>query len=320
MRTLVPALHSFRAKPGLLIAAAAAASLALPNAALAQKANLATGFQVVSTSDATQLLTSILGTGITAVGAPTLIGQSDADGAQQGLFTTIGPSILGGGFNSGIVLTSGYASNVVGPNESSLQGKDWGSAGDADLDAFTGGTTGDTNSLSFDFVIDPTITQLGFNYVFGSEEYNEFVDSQYNDAFGFYVDGKNIAVLPGSGDPVTINNVNLGKNSAFFRDNTTAGSPLNTELDGLTTTLYADVFHSLDPSLKVHHIKLTIADTRDTVLDSAVFIQGNSFSNITPPMDPVPEAGTSTGLGIGLAVLAGMTLAARRRRAKTSPA
>ena len=292
-----------------------AACLLLPQASQAQKPNQSTGLQVTSSTDASQLVNAILGSGVTEVGTPTLVGQSDANGAQQGLFSTTGPNILGTGFDQGILLTSGYASNVVGPNESSFQSQAWNSAGDTDLDTLTGGTTHDANSLIFNFTVDPNVSQLGFNYVFGSEEYNEFVGSPFNDGFGFYVDGNNVAVLPGSGDTVSINNVNSGKNSTFYRDNSLSdfpnGAPINTELDGLTTVLYADVFHSLDPNKSVHQIKLVIADTGDTGYDSAVFIQGSSFGSTTPPS--VPEAGTSVSLGIGLVVLAGLTVAARRR-------
>lgn len=306
-----------------LLGLTAAACLALPQTAHAQKPNLPDGLQVTSSTDSSQLLTTILGSGLTQVGTPTLVGQSDAGGAQQGLFTTAGPNILGAGFNSGIVLTTGYASNVVGPNQSESQSKSWTGPddvidpGDPDLDKIANGKTQDANALLFNFTVNPGTTQLGFNYVFGSEEYNGFVQNGFNDAFGFFVDGTNVALIPGTKDIVSIDNVNKGQNSAFFRNNDfnefPNGAPINTELNGLTTVLYADVFGALDPSKSVHSIKLVIADTGDPIYDSAVFIQGNSFSSGTPPIPAIPEAGTATSLGIGLAVLAGITLIARRR-------
>ena len=42
-------------------------------------------------------------------------------------------------------------------------------------------------------------------------------------------------------------------------------------------------------------------------------MQGSSFRSTTPPIPAVPEAGTATSLSIGLAILAGITLIARRR-------
>lgn len=134
--------------------AAAASCLALPQATHAQKLNQPDGLQLTSSIDGSNLVNSILGSGITLVGTPTPVGNVDAEErAQQGLFSTIGSDILGTGFSSGIVLTTGYASNVIGPNESDSTTQRWGkdglgSAGDPDLNKLTGGKTFDANSLS----------------------------------------------------------------------------------------------------------------------------------------------------------------------------
>ena len=65
-----------------------------------------------------------------------------------------------------------------------------------------------------EFDIAPDCDTLGIKFVFGSEEYPEFVNS-YNDAFAFFISGpgmpqQNIALLPNSNTPVTISNVNNG--------------------------------------------------------------------------------------------------------------
>ncbi|OOP55722.1 MAG: hypothetical protein AYP45_13160 [Candidatus Brocadia carolinensis] len=57
---------------------------------------------------------------------------------------------------------------------------------------------------------------MAFQYVFASEEYNEFVGAGFNDVFGFFVDGVNIALIPSTTMPVAIDNVNLSNNSAFY--------------------------------------------------------------------------------------------------------
>ena len=62
-----------------------------------------------------------------------------------------------------------------------------------------------------------------FFYAFGSEEYNEYVGSQYNDVFRLLVNDVDVALIPGSGDVVAINNVNLDRNADFFTDNTGTG-------------------------------------------------------------------------------------------------
>ncbi|HPS17053.1 MAG TPA: choice-of-anchor L domain-containing protein, partial [Bacteroidales bacterium] len=138
---------------------------------------------------------------------------------------------------------------------------------------------------------------VSFRYTFASEEYNEWVGSTYNDAFGFFLTGgpenynsKNIALIPGTSTPVTINNVNHGHadsgcgpgpgtNPSYFRDNacTVSGSyPYKIECDGLTTVLTATA--AVTPC-KWYHIKLVVADVSDGIYDSWVFLEANSFSS-----------------------------------------
>jgi hypothetical protein len=156
------------------------------------------------------------------------------------------------------------------------------------LAAISGHPTFDAASLEFDFTTKGG--NLFFNYVFASEEYNEFVGSPFNDVFAFFLDGNNIALVGGT--PVGINTINLGSNSAFYRNNS-PGS-IDSQYDGFTTMLTAK---ALGLGAGTHHIKLAIADASDSILDSAVFIQGNTFSD-TPT---VPEPGTLLLLGSGLA-------------------
>lgn len=130
--------------------------------------------------------------------------------------------------------------------------------------------------------------------MFASEEYNEFVDSGFNDVFGFLLDGQNIALIPGTTAPIKIDNVNAGSNSGFFTDNTAGGA--NIQYDGFTTVLTANIL-GLAPGS--HTIKLAIADVGDSFLDSAVFIQGSTFADIPTPTTIVPEPFTSVGTLIG---------------------
>ena len=70
--------------------------------------------------------------------------------------------------------------------------------------------TNDACVLEFEFSCDTEPEGFSFKYVFGSEEYNEYVDTTFNDVFGFFLDGENIALIPGTPTPVSINNVNCG--------------------------------------------------------------------------------------------------------------
>ena len=53
----------------------------------------------------------------------------------------------------------------------------------------------DATVLEFDFI--PKNDVISFEYVFASDEYNEYVGSSYNDVFGFFGNGKNMASIPG---------------------------------------------------------------------------------------------------------------------------
>ncbi|HBI42151.1 MAG TPA: hypothetical protein DDY78_04740, partial [Planctomycetales bacterium] len=202
----------------------------------------------------TNLVQTLVGTGVTFSNV-TYKGTN----TSSAKFTGGMPSI---GFDAGIILSTGLADSVVGPNKSTGTSKGLGTPGDTDLDAIIApAKTNDATVLEFDFV--PKGTVLKFNFVFGSDEYNEFVSS-FNDVFAFFLNNKNVALLPGTNTPVSIKNVNLNTNSQFFRNNALPGdvSPatpplLDIECDGLTTVL--TVTASVNPNV-TNHIKLAIAD------------------------------------------------------------
>jgi hypothetical protein len=82
---------------------------------------------------------------------------------------------------------------------------------------------------------------------------------------------------------VAINTVNLTTNSSFYKNNEPSSlgipTPFGTSFDGFTTVLTATV--TLTPNVN-HHIKLVVADTTDSILDSAVFIEAASLVAATP--------------------------------------
>lgn len=159
-----------------------------------------------------------------------------------------GPSEIGwfGGSNTSIGIGSGVflctnvaAHHLPGPNDRLDQtggGTTGGAQGsvtpDLDLSHLTGWIDWETSNganiynksvLEFDLV--PQNDMVSFRYVFSSEEYERWACSQYNDAFGLFISGPgipatingpftnnamNIAFVPGSLSPVSINTVNSG--------------------------------------------------------------------------------------------------------------
>lgn len=236
---------------------------------------------ITTNSDGNQLVNNILGSGIT-------VSNVKYNGAAGASGTFTGGLSSGIGIDKGIILTTGSASLAAGPNNQTGATKDNGLGGDANLNALVPNfSTFDATSLEFDFVSDSS--DVFFNFVFGSEEYPEFVGTSFNDVFGFFLDGVNIAQIPGTQTAVSINNVNANSNSQFFVNNTTGA--FNLQYDGFTKVLTAK-----GQGLKAgkHTIKLAIADAGDRVLDSAVFIQAGTFSSV--PTAAVPEPASLLGL------------------------
>jgi len=210
----------------------------------------------------------------------------------------------------GIVLTTGNAFFVKGPNRVPDRGWASGTKGDSDLDQISAGKTHDAAVLEFDFVT--SSEYLSFNFTFGSEEYLEYVGSKYNDVFGFFVDGPgldhvNLAVLPQTGAPITVNNINHKKNRKFYHDNgfqntshpyiwdnrkkkpvrnkrygkVVKKSAFDVQFDGFTQVLEARC--NVVPN-EIYHIKLAIADVADYILDSGVFLEAGSFRSFGDQM------------------------------------
>ncbi len=263
----------------------------------------AQAISITPTNDGTTLANTILGSGITIVpGSLTYTGANGASGTfTNGLSSGIG-------IDKGVIITTGQAIDAVGPNDSDGTTTDNGTFGDADLDILAQGTTSDAATLTFQF--ESQGGDLFFNYVFASEEYNEFTNSGFNDVFGFFLDGVNIALIPGTSTPVAINTVNGGNplgvsasNPQFFNNNDLddGGPFFDIEYDGFTTVFTAK---ALNLASGTHTIKLAIADTGDSILDSAVFLEAGTFSDTpTPPGGAVPEPltilGAATAVGFG---------------------
>lgn len=267
---------------------------------------------ITTNNDASALANVLVGSGV-GVSNAVLVGAA----TQQGTFSGGAGAI---GIDAGVILTSGNATLAAGPNNQDGATGVTGTGSDPDLAALVPGLNlNDANVLEFDFTT--TTGDLFFSYVFASDEYNEFVNSSFNDVFGFFVNGVNIALIPGTSTPVSINTVNCGFSSGgalpgsnpnncdkFNNNDLQNGGPFfDIQYDGFTDVFLASV---IGLGAGTHHIKLAIADGRDSSLDSAVFLQAGSFTDVDPTDPTIPEPATLALLGLGLV---GLSFARRRK-------
>ena len=219
------------------------------------------------------------------VGSGVTISNVTFTGGPQSIASFNGSSSLGS--SQGIVFTSGTIDSLMATSAISFLSGSLSLPGDADLNAIVGGgLTYDASVLEFDFVA--TNNTLLFDYVFASEEYNEYAGSSFNDVFAFFISGpgiagsQNIALIPSTTTPVSINNVNNGSsgagpcvNCAYYHDNT---NDTSVAFDGFTVPLTAT--YTLTPGL-TYHFKLAVADVADGIFDTGVFLQKYSLRSVS---------------------------------------
>ena len=237
-------------------------------------------------------------------GSVEFIGDEEAGGSFSG-----GDGVIG--IEDGVILSSGKVTDVEGPNESASTSTAFGTPGDDDLDDLVDGVTYDAAILEFEFTVPDDADQVYFDYVFGSEEYNEYVGSTFNDVFALWVNDENAALVPdpdnpGETLPAAINNINHGwgpddydpvNEDLFINNDPFHGhlviydpldeeeAPHDTEMDGFTVPLLAEA--DVDPD-GTNTMKLAIADVSDAILDSWVLIEGGSLTIEPPEPDPGP--------------------------------
>ena len=269
---------------------------------------------------------------LVGAGVEVLNVQSTGAPDQIGVFTG------GNGVNlsiaNGVIMTTGSLTTQADPNSDDYIGSaanagtissapDNGVQNDPDLNQILGGfgvpqNTNNVAIIEFDFI--PSGDSLAFNYIFASEEYDGFVCSNFFDVFGFFISGpgfngpfvdnaENIALVPGTNLPVSMNTINDGisdggtacppgglNNQDFFQDNSTSQ---NFAAFGFTRTLTAQANVTCG---ETYHIKLIIANGFDNLFDSWVFLQAESFSSNIPNFQVanlLPDTSVVEGCTVG---------------------
>ena len=258
---------------------------------------------VSDTAGALTLVNTLVGNGVTISNAtlncPTIskgtYDRSTTLGISKGIVLTSGNVVGSPGVYSGIDTAADYFANV------DPDGDPFSTIFDTQLDSLVSpNSTFNACALEFDFI--PIDSFFSFKYVFASEEYPEYACTPFNDVFAFFINGPgyagntNLALVPGTSIPVTINSINennpmvdtfpnfndttycraMGPGSPFniyYRDN---ASGLELVYDGLTTVLTAS--GKVSPC-RSYHMKIAIADVGDEGYDSGVFLEENSFSS-----------------------------------------
>ena len=156
--------------------------------------------------------------------------------------------------SNGLIVSTGDAVGALGPNDRYNISKDFGNKieHDKDLKLLEKGDLFDVSSIEFDFV--SFHNSIKFNYQFASDEYPEYVGSSFNDIFAFFVSDEkstnNIAVVPGTTLPVSINTINNKDESALFINNNVFVSDTNKKIFGSYSTanpnlITTKVWHSI---------------------------------------------------------------------------
>lgn len=269
---------------------AAATSLAAPNAASA--------LTIVPTTDAFALANTLfLNSGGLAIQSAAFLGQLGQGGTYTNATGTYGLPV------NGIVLSSGNVSEyATGPNTASNNTTAFGTSAspsqEALLDPITGGTFThfDVSQLDISFFAPANVDSVTFFGAFGSEEFPEFVGSNFIDGFGLYVNGTNVAgAVPTGGTVPQALNINHPDFQAIS----------GTELDGLVAPNGNPVLRFDVPVTPgaINDFQIIIADASDLSFDSTVYLSsffatsGNGgdgsseFDPLLPSNPPDPLTG-----------------------------
>lgn len=240
---------------------------------------MATGAELSynTSASALQMANTIFGSGVTVTGASySGPANSSAIYSNGQLAAGVTPS------DSGVILSTGnvrdFAQSGGDPNRQTGTSTDTsGATNNAQFNAVAGTRTYDAVWLDANFIPDGNVMTM--NFVFASEEYPEYVNSNFNDFLGVWVNGQYVPISVGNGT-TAINNINPVTEPNLFISNT--NDQYNTEMDGFTLTLKLTI--PVNPGV-VNTIRIGIADTGDAQYDSNVLIAADSVQTVLVALD-----------------------------------
>lgn len=178
------------------------------------------------------------------------------------------------GIDEGIILTTGNVNNAAGIGDFSTIN---GFSGDADLDAaleeLIPGDSGVEEAASLEFDFESDGGDVSFDLVFATDEFPS--DTFFDDVFGLFLNGENIAFVPGTSTPISVSSIDdtPGFLSEGFSD---VGSSFTNVLTVELSDLEAGI----------NTLEFAIADAGDGAVDSAILIEGDVLVEVQP-VNPV---------------------------------
>ena len=240
------------------------------------------------TVDATDLANEIFGAGVTNVSA-----TYSGDLRSAGIYTngdTVSPDATPG--DTGVILSTGLAEDFTNSDGSTNTNQNTNTStntsgvnNDADFNALAGAPTRDASFLEINFT--PAGDFITVDFVIASEEYPEFVNSQYLDVVGVWVNGVEATVSIGDGT-ASVGNINDADTPNLYNDNT--GDAFNTEMDGFTITL--TFVAPVNPGVN-NVMKIGVADVADPNYDTNLLIAGGSVQSTIVAQDDTLSLGNN---------------------------
>ena len=232
---------------------------------------MATGAELTYQTNASALAmaNAIFGSGTTVVSA-TYSGPRDSSAIYSN--GQLSPGVVPS--DTGVILSTGNAASFTqssgDPNRSAGTSTDTsGANNNALFNAIAGTKTYDAVWMDVDFI--PTGDTMTIRFVFASEEYPEYINSQFNDVVGVWINGTHVPITVGNG-VTSVNNINGNTQENLFVSN--MNDAYNTEMDGFTVTMTLTM--QVNPGV-TNSIRIGIADAADAQYDSNLLIAADSI-------------------------------------------